>query len=177
MQGSLDDPPIIVRGSRKKALKALLLSALIIALFLFVIMTPHAYPTLKQQIAAAIAPIMLIVFALMAALSAWRLFRPEILELSPDGLHWRGTLRNKSWAWSDIKRFAVHVMTYQSGTLFTRSNQYSTPGLIYSDSYQGKRTFSAGSDVDAWLENEWEMEPAALCDLLNSAREKWSGRN
>jgi hypothetical protein len=92
MQGSLDQPPVIIKADRIKASIGLV-GALIVALgiWYFTGAHPHTF-----------------YFACMAAFVCGAiLLTSPTMTVTPDGLSWGSVLGRNSWPWSDFDGFEV----------------------------------------------------------------------
>ncbi len=155
-KGSLDDPPIVVRGSRTKA--GLVFVGALAFVGLGVLM-------LKQS-TDLLAYLCIGFFGLCAIVGLFQFVVPNVLELSPAGLSWRAKGRRHSRLWSDIDEFRVVGMI---------SSRY--VGWNYTETFSGRAQLGALNaglvGVEATLPVGWELDPPELADLLNRARSKW----
>ena len=154
MLGSLNQPPIIVRSSRTKVFWAFLASVCIAAIGIFDFLLAQTPPP-----ASGLFVTTLCVFG--SAYCAWKLARPDILELSPQGLIYKMRLSNRKYGWSEINIFRVKEHFGKGRSWYTVAFDCNSddPDKIY--------------QVD--LGNQWEIANADLCDLLDQARAKWNG--
>jgi Bacterial PH domain len=166
MQGSLDDPPIVIRSSQWKATVFLLISLGFVAIAVLILQDP------KESHWPAWLGIAL--FGLGIPVFGLRLVRPDRLTLTPDGITWRSPLRTTHWTWNDVQSFRPYV---PAPTTVARH-----VGFDFTETYRGRDvglrgTAKALTGVEGSLGSGWEMGPAELCDLLNNAQRKWRRRD
>lgn len=114
----------------------------------------------------------IVLFGLCIPLFAWRLLRPDILTLAPDGITWRNAIRTTHWQWSDLERFRAYSPAGRSrsqhvGFDFTERHHAETRGL--------RRTAKAIAGVEGSVGGGWELGAAELAELLNKAWIRWGG--
>jgi hypothetical protein len=149
MQGSLDDPPIIIEISRAKILVVPFIAA--------------AIGLIPAGMRASMAlSIFTGLFFLVMGLgySIWQLFRPSKLILSPNGLTWGDGSRGRVWQWRDFESF--HVRPFLG---------INVPACRFSSSYNGPLRNIAGGQ--GMFLAAWEMAGGDVVALLNAARERW----
>ena len=126
MLGSLEQPPIIVRGRRWQWPRApfLLFPVLFVSLLVFELRVPalRTDPTTYLQ---------LVLFGMLTALGVWGLVSPARLEISPSGVQLRITWRNRRLAWSEVSDFRP-----------VRFNGREAVGFDYAGSDKGRWGFS-----------------------------------
>jgi hypothetical protein len=105
MQGSLDNPPVIVRSSRRTALWMLLVSILFSGTFIAMLRDP------AQQSQSWIAYAGAAFFGLGIPIFAARLFWPDTLWIGPSGLIWHSVFRRMSLRWRDVRDFRPYRPT------------------------------------------------------------------
>lgn len=165
MQGSLAQPPIIIHSSRLVAAGMLLIVIGFVATGIMMARDPEENPVVAYLVAGF--------FALGIPVFAWRLFRPDTLMLTPEGIFFQGMRGTDSWSWSEVRDFRPYRPTGK--TILKHV------GFNFAD---GERTGAPGPaaqqlpDVEGSLGNGWELGAADLADLLNRARGLWlrSGR-
>ena len=163
MQGSLDQPPIIIRSSQKYSALLLLIAIVFVASFVFMLRDP--------TINRGTAYFGLVFFGLGIPLFAWRLIRPDVMTLAPDGITRRSTFRAIHWTWGDVQAFRAYKPTSK--------NVSKHLGFDFTDSYYAKggrdlRAVKAITGVEGSLGGGWEMNATDLADLLNTARARWA---
>jgi hypothetical protein len=168
MQGSFDNPPVVVRASRWTAMWMLAVSILFVGGFILMLRDPR----LKEpwQVIAACASALLFGFGIAAL--ARGLLRPSTLEMTPSGLVWRGTFRTTSFPWSDIKDFRPYR---PSPRVISRH-----VGFDFAGQAENRRVVQAArwlTGVGGSLGGGWELDAAELSELLNSARTRWVASN
>lgn len=159
MQGSLDQPPIVLRTSVLKA-GLLMIGSGIAAFFCgsLITMTPPPSRALSGLVA----------FGLAAVYFAWRLVCPNILTLSPEGLAWQSPFRTTRWAWRDVSRFrAIQVHIFSQHVGFDVAD--GVPGPMSFTQYYVRY---AGADNS--LGGSWEVSARALAEILNAAQARWA---
>jgi hypothetical protein len=164
VQGSLDQPPIVVRSSRSTSFLMLIISVAFVAAGVGILRDPHQNH--------AMGYLGIAFFGLGIPIFAWRLVRPDILTLAPDGITWRNALRTTHWQWSDVERFRAYSPSSRSsskhvGFDFTDRYHAETRGL--------RQTTKAIAGVEGSLGGGWELGAADLSDLLNKAWIRWAG--
>jgi hypothetical protein len=156
VQGSIDQPPIVVRSSQLRSF-VLVASGVLI---------------LKAPESPAWGYLMIAFFGLGIPLFAWRLIRPDILIVAPGGITWRSAIRTSHWHWSDVQRFRPYS---PAGRTISKHL-----GFDFTDSYpaqnrQLRHIAKAIAGVEGSLGGGWELSAADLADLLNKARIRWAG--
>jgi hypothetical protein len=106
VQGSLDLPPLVIRSSRGTSLLLLLIAVVLVVIGAGMQRDPTQNP--------AIGYLEIIVFGAGIPIVGWRLIRPDLLTVTPDGITWRGVLRTVHW----------HGMTFKLPHLFARGLDY-----------------------------------------------------
>lgn len=163
MQGSLDQPPITVRSSQSTSLLMLLIAVVLVAIFIQMMKDPE-----QSRLVVWLG---LVLFAACIPLFAWRLIRPDILILAPDGITWRSLLRTVHWSWDDVQGFRAYkpapkAISKHVGFDFTPSYHAGSSGL--------RQAAKALTGVEGSLGGGWEIDAAELADLLNRARARWA---
>jgi hypothetical protein len=164
MQGSLDAPPIVIRSSRGNSALMLAISAVFVAIGAFMLRDPEQ--------SAAISWLIIIVFAAGIPFFGWRLIRPDILTLSPDGVIWRGALRTVHWKWGDAQNFRPYS---PAGKTISKH-----VGFDFTDNARASRlrhATKAMTGVEGSLGGGWELSAAELAELLNTARARWVAKD
>ena len=161
MQGSLDDPPIVVRAARWKSSLYLLIGVVFVSIGVLMLVTEH---TTGMRLEALFVTVF---FGLCVAVFTWQLVWPGELVLSPEGLRVRQLWRGARYAWSDVRDFRP----------YSPGGGASHVGFDFAPDYPKARRMRALASglggVEGGLGTGWEMSPGALCDLLNAARAKW----
>jgi len=159
VQGSFEAPPIVVRASPARGALALGGAALVD--------TAIAAAVIGGARLDATLAVYLGFFGLCAAAGLWMLMAPARLIVGPEGVTERVLGRAKHFAWSQIHDFRPTVIG-----LATR-----TVGFSFVAERRGHQWLArlnrALCGVEAQLNAGWEIEPAALAQLLNGARERW----
>ena len=149
MQGDLQDPPIVIRTVRWKAVLHLVAVLVLAALCAPVART--------DWWANGYVWCLAVVFGAVALASLWELIWPGRLLIDRNGFERRDLWRTYRWSWSEARHFAP-----------ARNRFYRFVGFSQIQAPAGSRHGPADG-----LNQDWELEPAALADLLNRARTLW----
>ncbi len=163
MEGDLDRPPVIIRSSQRTSL-----------LFLIVSLGAVAGGVLMLRDATQntiVSYFTIIFFGAGIPIFAWRLVRPDVLTVSPDGITWRSAFRTAHLRWDDLQRFRAYSPTSSSlskhlGFDFTEGYDGQSKGL--------RQSVKSFTGVDGSLGGGWELNSADLAVLLNAARARWA---
>jgi len=163
MQGSLDQPPIMIRSSPTHSILILTIDIVFVTIFVFMLRDPASI--------AVVSYLGIVFFGAGIPIFTWRLIRPDILILSPDGITWRSTFRTINWSWDDVGSFR----TWKPGSEMNMKHV----GFDFTDNYLARsgRLFPPIRDitgVDGSLGTGWELKAAGLAELLNQARTRWT---
>jgi len=163
MQGSLDQPPIVIRSSQTTSLWMLLISIAFVASGVLIVRDPTQNPVMGYLGIAF--------FGAGIPLFGYRLIRPDVLTVSPDGIIWRTLFRTFSRRWDDVQDFRPYAPTGR-----TISKHL---GFDFTDSYRLhskrlRRTAKSLTGVEGSLGGGWELSAADLADLLNNAGTRWT---
>lgn len=181
MQGSFDQPPIIVRSSRWTTLWTLLgiliLAGGAVGAILdwgagLIVMLPFrvVFGALglvlskfvdlhKSELHHLIAWIMLLLFGSGSLIVAHKLLWPDTLEIGPSGVHCRSFMRRWSFRWRDIGNFRP----------YGRSDGLAQVLVVCVGDYRPQGTAPRIKSFGLG----WELEPVKLAALLNAARARW----
>jgi hypothetical protein len=155
MQGSLNEPPIIIRQDRAKlGLMVLVAGVLTLILYGFLAAGMLQGDTLGQHA-------FVIAFALLTLFGVWKLLNPGSLIIGPAGLDWRTSLGGYHYEWTDFDGFAVFSGPYLRQASAKYSNRCTK--------YRVARMWNLGT-----LGSCWELSPAEVVSVLNAARQKWT---
>jgi hypothetical protein len=162
MQGSLDLPPIVIRSSRITAALMLLICAGFVAVGIWIVRDPG-----EDHVAAYLASAF---SALGIPLFMWRLVRPDVLTLTPEGINWRSIFRTSSFRWDEVRDFRSYAPSGKTTTKHV--------GFDFTPSYRTRQgafahTARQLTGVDGSLGGGWELGVTDLADLLNNARARW----
>ena len=163
MQGSLDQPPIVIQASRLYSALMLLIAAAFVAIGVFVLRNPKEDPTISYLI--------IVLFGACIPLFAWQLIRPGVLTVSPHGVSWRSPFRTIHYQWNDVQTFRPYKPSAKSITDHL--------GFDFSDSYRARRTglyvlAKTMAGVEGSFGGGWELGAAELAELLNQAQARWA---
>ncbi|WP_428662274.1 hypothetical protein [Reyranella sp.] len=149
MEGTFDDPPIVMWQDRVKVSLMSLVTAGLAALFYW--LCPASDASLFWSV----------LLGLVAAVLGWIAIARSGLIAAPEGLTWRTGFRTFNYEWSDFERFTVVSgrSNMVVGVLSERCNRRRRWFLRWMDS----RTFGA----------VWELPPQRIVDILNEALTRW----
>lgn len=157
-EGSLDNPPIVVRGAAWKTLLAMLGCIGFVALAWFL--------ADKQP---QIALLTFAFFGFGAVALVVRLFRPAWVRFSPQGIAIYSGWKERAIVWSDFDEFRLVRVRHN---LFV--------GFTMSSSFTGKLALSGANralaGIDGALPNSLTLAPRDLAELVQAAAKKWSPR-
>ena len=154
MIGSLDNPPIVIRSSRRKTLLALMGCLAFIGAGLWTVQNASAKDPFSGWVA-------IIIFGLLAIGAFWRLVSPATLTVSEDGLSYTGLTQKTVVPWRDVKGFKYEGWVW--GVVGTRMGL--KPPAVTMDfvAFSSSRRLPVG----------WETDAEPLCELLNRALARW----
>ena len=163
VQGSLDQPPIVIRSSRLYSALMLLIAAGFVAIGAFMLRDPKESATISYLI--------MIFFGAGIPLFAWQLIRPGVLTLAPEGASWRSPFRTVHYQWNDLQNFRPYKPAGKSISKHL--------GFDFTDSYRAGHGGSYGlaktlTGVEGSFGGGWELSAADLAQLLNQARARWA---
>ena len=158
MKGTLDEPPIVLRGRRAGGVWMLILSAIFIA---------GGFLMLSSGQSPAMAILIIGFFGLIAVFGLVTMVSPARLEIGPTGLVQKVLWRTTTLAWADVHHF--------------RPAKLMSSRMVGFDYVNGppperERLASmsmAAAGVHGALPTGWEVGPNRLSDLLNEARRRW----
>ena len=158
VQGSLDQPPIVLRSRRARAVWLIIGSAGFVTMGLFSLESTG--PSLASLLSIGF-------FGLCGLVGAGLLIAPPRLEVSPSGLTQMVMWRTTKYAWTDIYNFRPAGLGWANKTV----------GFDYlTERPKGtglKRLNTALAGRQGYLQPGWEIAPQDLANLLNDARERW----
>ena len=159
MQGSLEQPPIVVHGSRARALMVTLICAAFVAIGATFVLGPKGFEP-------AMGFVMLF-FGLGLLVGLWMLVAPARLEIGPAGIAQRVLWRTTRMSWTDVYDFRPVAMGLTNRFI---GFDYLVPpprggGL--------RQLNNALVGAQGALQADWEIKSEAVADLLNQARERW----
>jgi len=148
MQGSLDNPPLVVSTARWKALLLLVISVVFVV-------------TGVLELSAAAQDwwtyLQLAVFGPACAVFVWQLFSPASLTIAPGGVTYRGLWHARHFEWWQVADFRPVAF-----------------GMLSKHVLFDLRKARDGEARPGGFGTGWELPAARLCDLLNQARERWN---
>jgi uncharacterized membrane protein YhaH (DUF805 family) len=157
MRGSLERPPIVVSGDRRRAALVLLISLAFVGVGAFSFSRSGPDPLLYLSMA---------VFGVFSLFGLWMVIDPGRLEISPSGVSWRQLWRRQRVGWEELRGF--EVLEQRFGLL---GGRYRYVGLIYAVPPGASRPAKRRPRL---LPAGWGMDTASLIALLERARALWS---
>lgn len=154
VEGSLDDPPIVLRQDRLKLSLMFLACAAVVGLLL---LPPWSANSTGRLAALAF-------FGLCSAISGLMAVRPSLLILEPDALTWRAMWRTFEYPWNAFARFYVLSGPRRFTVVVGEFAHKGPPKPAW-------RRFLTGS---VELGSLWELPPQRVADVLNEARARWA---
>ncbi|HEY4029017.1 MAG TPA: DUF805 domain-containing protein [Caulobacteraceae bacterium] len=158
MQGSLDRPPIVVRGSRGRGLWLLLGSAVFVA---------GGFLIVARGGPSGTGILSIVFFGLCGVVGVALLIAPPRLEIGPSGIVQQVLWRTRRYGWSEVYNFRPVVIGLTNAAV----------GFDYLAGRQGRgglgQLNTAIAGAQGTLQPGLELPPARLADLLNEAREHW----
>ena len=146
MIGSLESPPIVIRGDRGKWFMVFAGSLAFVGIAAsFVAAGSNEW---RNWFAVGF-------FGLCALVALCQLIKPSTLTITPEGLRYANLFRVKNWRWSEITAFTTR-----------------RPALLVKSV---RMNFTYGPPRDS-LGLDWEVDPEPLSELLNQALAKWRRR-
>jgi hypothetical protein len=152
VEGSFDDPPIVLRQDR---LKLSLMSLALAALLGLVLWLPVRAYTPSHLIVLACVAIGLVFHVLQA-------LRPTTLVLDPNGLEVRFAFRTLDVPWPDVARFRLQRRPYRAVV--------GEPSERCVARQSGWRRLLIGPQD---LGSVWELPAQRVVDILNEALRRW----
>lgn len=157
VEGSLDDPPIVLRQDRLKL--SLMCLAFLVVGGLLLLVPVRTY--------SAWHLIFLGFLGLGAVMSALMAISPTTLILDPRGLVWRTAFRTFDHPWSDFAGFRVSP----------RRGLWTVVKVELSDAFRAKSRWRFLLKGGVELGSFWELPPQRIVDVLNEARARWAPRS
>ncbi len=157
MQGTLDDPPIVIRQDRHKIFLLLLVCLVLAAV---------SGTDLFESGARDLAWHGFVVATLLAcaAMVAWNLAHPGSLTLDRNGLTWKNMWRSFRYDWNEFDGFEVYAPVAW--------RQW--PGCVFSAAHRKQRQSQLPTSGRGSFGGNWEMKAKDVVALLNEARRRWS---
>ena len=159
MQGSLEQPPIVIRGSRGRALMVTLICAGFVAIGAAYVSGPKGFdPTMGFA---------MIFFGLGLLVGLCMLVAPARLEIGPGGIAESVLWRTRRMSWNEAYNFRPVAMGM--------SNKFiGFDYLVPPPKGGGLRQLNAALvGAQGALQAGWEIDSVAVANLLNQARERW----
>lgn len=164
MQGSLEEPPIIVLGQRWSWARFWSTAIFLLALVGQLGVAKGDLARLAQQ---PVAWLLAIFFGLGVTGTVWMLVSPPELELSPQGIRRTIGWRTRRYGWNEIGNFKLVGLPRTEAVGF----DYADPAKANSGYRQWMR---ASYGAAGFLASNMEMSSAELVGLLNRARARWA---
>ncbi|MDE2500029.1 MAG: hypothetical protein KGL56_07535 [Alphaproteobacteria bacterium] len=164
MQGSLEQPPVIVTQDRLKlALLILLFAGLTVMLGLGAWISSFLRSAVWAYLGLSFLAPLALACAVAAAASGWSFLHPGSITLDPEGLTYRAYWYVRRHRWRDIAEFVV----------FAPSSRTRTPGCIFVEGYTGHQIGRGIAGRHASFGHGWEIGAADMVELLKAAKETW----
>ena len=164
MEGSFENPPIVITSSMAKTL--LLLAGCIAFVCLGVSIIAQGPTTIKGYIGGYAS---VVFFGLGIPVAIWRLFVPAWLQLSPQGLDWFNGRTTKHFAWSEFGEFVAYRPSSRA-----RSRHIGFMRLRPPTDHSMLRSLTRNlTGVDGSFGGGWSLDPGTIVDLLNRAKTRW----
>ena len=159
MHGSLEQPPIVIRGSRARALVLTLICAGFVAI-------GAAYVSGPKGSDPAMGFVM-VFFGLGLPVALWMLVAPSRLEIGPTGIAESVLWRTTRMSWDEVYNFRPVAMGL--------SNRFIGFDYLVPPRKGGglRRLNAALVGAQGALQAGWEIDSQAVANLLNQARERW----
>lgn len=169
MQGSLDDPPIVIYVSRWK-LASWFVGGVAAVIFGFWLNMHFPSRPLLETVFVHDAFVgggcVLLLTAFCYVL--W----PPRLEISPGGVLWRSVRRTRTFAWKEFAGFVAYWPTSKNTFSY---NKYTGFNYMPDDARRGRpvrmRRWWYGADASFGC--MWELSADKLVSLLKQAKKKW----
>lgn len=166
MEGSLDQPPLILRGARKSGAPLLIVGLLMTLGGAAMIVGPRIS---TAGIALFLLGLVFFFFGLTAVAA------PAQLAIAPGGMELRGALGTRRFRWDQVAAF--RVVSLRRGRLigFDRTGTAGRSGLVR-DLAMAFSTANVSSAYDMAIPGAWSsLSAETVAELLNRARAKWGG--
>jgi hypothetical protein len=159
VQGSLDNPPVIVVTARWK----ILLLLFVAAFFSWMLFSIARHQHLNRLYFGAV------LFGLCVPVMLWHICVPARLEISPSGITWFNGRKTVEYVWTDFADFRAYRPSSRA------ISKYVGYELIPQSPKRSRMTAVAHAlaGVDGGFDGQWEMSADDLVTLLNQARAKW----
>jgi len=162
MQGSLDEPPIVIAMSRWK------MGLLLLASILFVV---GGVWLIGREPHSMTGYFCTLFFGLCALVFIWRFLSPPRLEISPAGLVWFNGRKTLTFSWNDFAAFRTYKPSSRNLSKYV--------GYEYVEGHprRGKMAAVARAiaGVDGGFNGQWELSADKVAALLNAAKDRWAG--
>lgn len=166
MQGSLDQPPIVLQGARGRGVPVLILGLLLTAFGATLIAGPHVS---GGGVLVFALGLLTFFFGLMT------LVAPAELSIAPGGLELKGAFRTRRFGWDEVAAFRVVALRRSRLIGFERTGRAAPNGLLR-DLGMAFTPANISSPYDAAIPAKWaSASPEAVAELLNAARARWGG--
>lgn len=149
VEGTVDDPPIVIWQDRLKVSAMSLALAVLAAIF---------YGMGSGSAARVFWPILL---GMTAALFGWMAIVRNCLILTPEGLTWRTAFHTFNYEWSDFERFVVAL------------GRTKMVAGVLSESYKRRQSWFWHWTGRWMFGGFWELPQQQIVDVLNRARTHW----
>jgi hypothetical protein len=164
MQGSLDDPPIVIVGERWSWRRAWPITIILLAVFNQLALGGGDLHRMARSPMSWFSGAVLV---LVVVSLTWQALSPPRLELSPQGIKRTVTWRTWRYGWNELDHFRLISLPRTEAVGF----DYTDPAKANSGYRQWVRTSYGAAGV---LAGNMEIPAAELVGLLNRARARWA---
>lgn len=166
MQGSLDQPPIILQGARKGGAPIVILGLVATGCGATMIAGPRF---------SAVGVVVFVVGLLTFFLGLMRIVAPAQLAIAPGGMELKGAFKTRRFSWDEVAVFRVVALRKTRLIGFERTGSAARNGL-FRDLSMALTPADISSPYDTAIPARWSSaSPEAVAQLLNDARARWGG--
>jgi uncharacterized membrane protein YhaH (DUF805 family) len=166
VQGSLDQPPIVLQAPRKGGTPVLILGLLLTAMGAVWIVGPRS---------AAGGAVTFALGLLTFFLGLMKLVAPAQLAIAPGGMELKGPFKTRRFGWDEVALFRVVALRRTRLIGFERTGSAARSGLLR-DLGMAFLPANISSPYDSTIPARWSSaSPEAVAQLLNDARARWGG--
>ena len=160
VQGSLENPPIVIHASRAYTLVLLIVATMFVCIELL----------FWSELDSFMGYLGLALFGGGVLMAAYFLVRPRRIEISPEGAFMKHPFRSVSFRWRDVDKFEMQKLTSLGsstvvGWICRRgANAANSPLTVF---------FRGTTGMDGYFPPGWEISTADLLVQLNDGMGKW----
>ncbi|HEX4634908.1 MAG TPA: hypothetical protein VH189_01925 [Rhizomicrobium sp.] len=160
MQGSLENPPVVISMSRRKVVWLLVLGVALTAMGVW--LAANKPDDWRGYLCAGF-------FGLCIPVFVWQLLSPPRLEVSVRGIFWFTGRNTQTFLWKEFSGFRAYRPAPRTVSQHV--------GFEYAPDCPRRSKMTAVAHamvgVDGSFGGNWEISAQDLADLLNQARQKW----